>query len=106
MINQIDTLNDCGWYVEDNILLDSEINHLKKGLSKNLGNTALGKQDFGTNNLELLDVIITNPLFKGIINRHISDPIIIRSIYFDKPPKLNWLVGWRQGLTVNLKRTV
>ena len=53
----------CGWYVEDNILLDSEIDHLKKGLSLNYSDTAFGERDFGTNNLELLDVIITNPLF-------------------------------------------
>lgn len=52
---------------------------------------------------EVLIPIVFNENLKSIIRSISKKAVVIRSLYFDKPPNANWMVNWHQDLTVELK---
>ena len=46
---------------------------------------------------------ILPPRLRALIARIIHGrAVVIKSIYFDKPPNANWIVNWHQDLTINV----
>ena len=51
--------------------------------------------------------MIFNAKLKSIINNLFgSDYFAVKSIYFDKPEKSNWFVGWHQDLTIAVDKKI
>ena len=54
----------------------------------------------------LTELVMSEKLL-AILCRHLKGlPTCIKSIYFDKPPKANWIVNWHQDLTINVDRKI
>ena len=54
----------------------------------------------------VLKVLREHRRLKDLIRSFGKDYKVIRSIYFDKPPKANWIVNWLQDLTINVKEKI
>lgn len=50
-----------------------------------------------------LQKIVLNDTIRNLLNHFGKNYQLIKSIYFDKPPKANWLVAWHQDLTISIK---
>lgn len=55
------------------------------------------------NELPDLKNMIVNDRLKALIESFGKDYFIVKSIYFDKPIKANWVVNWHQDLTISVK---
>ncbi|PHI18080.1 phytanoyl-CoA dioxygenase [Lewinellaceae bacterium SD302] len=75
-------------------------------INKNSANSGFGIRYFLRDNPEVLKYILKSEKFKEVVKRHIENPVVIKSIYFDKPPRSNWPVNWHQDITVNLKSKI
>ena len=55
---------------------------------------------------DVFAVLRENRRLKDLIRSFGKDYKVIRSIYFDKPPRANWIVNWHQDLTINVKEKI
>lgn len=50
-----------------------------------------------------LQAIVLNNKIRNLLKHFGENYQLVKSIYFDKPPKANWLVAWHQDLTISIK---
>lgn len=56
--------------------------------------------------ISALQNLVLNDNIRNLLNHFGEDYQLIKSIYFDKPPKANWLVAWHQDLTISIQEKV
>jgi len=95
-------LNTDGYQVIPTLFEPLTVDQLLHLIQANPINAGFGIREFLPNNPEITEVLRNESAFCQLIRQHLSSPTCIRSIYFDKPPNANWVVGWHQDLTVNL----
>ena len=52
------------------------------------------------------ELVFTKKLNLLIVDLFGTDYSIVKSLYFDKPPKSNWFVAWHQDLTISVDKKV
>jgi hypothetical protein len=77
-----------------------------KEINLNPKNDGFGIRHFLRDNLTVYYLLQSNEELKLLVKRYFDEPVIIKSIYFDKPPKSNWPVNWHQDITINLERKI
>ena len=75
-------------------------------INENSPNNGFGIRYFLRDNPKVLKCIFKSERFKEVVKMYIENPVVIKSIYFDKPPRSNWPVNWHQDITVNLKNKI
>ncbi len=53
-----------------------------------------------------IQALIFNSRLKELLQNFGKTYALVKSIYFDKPPKANWTVNWHQDLTIAVKNKV
>ena len=107
-------LQELGYQVFDKVLDIEEINEIIELIKSNTKNNANHRNNGGLFAVreflheypDVLDVVRENRRLKDMIRSFGKDFKVIRSIYFDKPPKANWIVNWHQDLTINVKEKI
>jgi len=95
-------LDKQGYELTSAILPPATVDKLLTLIQKNLHNVGFGVREFLPNNPEIVSILGKSLEFRQLLKSFFPDPVCVRSIYFDKPPKANWVVGWHQDLTMNL----
>jgi hypothetical protein len=95
-------LNIQGFQLNQTVLSNTIVDQLLDLIWTNSYNQGFGIREFLLKNPNVTVTLQNEPVFCQLIKQHLPNPVCIRSIYFDKPPKANWVVGWHQDLTVNL----
>ncbi len=98
MLNQ---LQIQGYQIKKAIYTESEIQEILQILSEKKVAKKFGVRRFLVDNSALLPIILNDNL-RQIIQSFSDKALIIKSIYFDKPPNANWIVNWHQDLTINV----
>jgi hypothetical protein len=96
-------LNDQGYQIIPTIFDRSAVNQLLHLIQTNSYNDGFGIREFLPNNPGIVEELRRNSSFGSLLRVYLTTPTCVRSIYFDKPPKANWVVGWHQDLTMNLR---
>jgi len=96
-------LNTDGHQIIPSLFESTEVDRLLHLIQVNSYNDGFGVREFLPNNPEIVEELRGAPIFGRLLREHLNNPICVRSIYFDKPPKANWVVGWHQDLTINLR---
>ena len=91
-----------GFEIIDDFYSQKEIEEILLKLSKKSIEKKFGIREFLISNPEIKPLIFTSRMLKLIENQS-PNAILIKSIYFDKPPNANWIVNWHQDLTINVK---
>lgn len=103
------SINQNGFTIFENIFSKSELQNIKNTIEKKQATNAnfrKGKALFAIRNFleefpELRPLLLTKSLRNLLFP--ISDSLkLVKAIYFDKPPKANWVVNWHQDLTINV----
>lgn len=104
-------LNNLGYLLLENIYSTEEVGHiLKKIQEKKESNTNFRKQAdlFAIRSFlkEFPDLkpLLFNQNFKKLVQQFGQDYKIVKAIYFDKPPRANWIVNWHQDLTISVDK--
>lgn len=92
--------------INEGVFSDDECNEIIKLIDQNPHNNGFGIRYFLRDNPEVLELIFESIKFKEIVHKYFTVPVVIKSIYFDKPAKLNWSVNWHQDITINLKSKI
>ncbi len=50
-----------------------------------------------------LQSLVLVPKIQELLSKFGKNYQVVKSIYFDKPPKANWVVNWHQDLTISVK---
>ena len=103
-------LVDEGFAVVENVfsaneitLILEEINMLKiQNLNHKKNGELFAIRHFLKESPDLQQLVMSEKL-KNILATFEKPYRLIKSVYFDKPPKANWSVNWHQDLTVSLK---
>ncbi|MCP9237948.1 phytanoyl-CoA dioxygenase family protein [Lewinella sp. JB7] len=90
--------------VTNDVFTYAEVNGMIQSIDENKDNLGFGIRNFLENNPRVLNRISKTAEFLELVKTHFKRPRIIKSIYFDKPKKANWVVNWHQDITVNLSR--
>jgi len=97
------TLNENGFEVIENVYSEREVNEILKLVEFKGIENKFGIREFLVDNPEITEKVFTNRLIEIIERISPNCDKSIKSIYFDKPPSVNWIVNWHQDLTINLK---
>lgn len=92
--------------INDNIFNEKSCSRIIDSIDKRPENNGFGIRYFLRDNPEVLNWITRNSKFIKLVFEYFDDPVIVKSIYFDKPPKSNWPVNWHQDITINLKEKI
>ena len=98
-------LEERGYEIVPGILSAVAVDQLLGYIQRNPHNDGFGVRDFLPNNPEVVQVLQNTPELTSLLKKQLVKATCVRSIYFDKPPKANWVVGWHQDLTMNLNST-
>lgn len=98
-------LQTQGYQIKPNIYTKTEIQKILQILEQKNVAKKFGVRRFLNDNLELLPVIL-NDKMRELIQAFSDKALIIKSIYFDKPPNANWIVNWHQDITINVNGKV
>jgi hypothetical protein len=96
-------LEEQGYKITSVKLSSATVDALLRLIQANPNNAGFGVREFLPNNPEVITTLGKSVEFRRLLSSFFPDPVCIRSIYFDKPPKANWVVGWHQDLTMNLE---
>lgn len=100
-------LLDDGFQIENAIFSEQEVSEMIHLLKVKGFEDSFGVRDVLGKIPELQDIIFSNKKFREVIHKISPDCCrSIKSIYFNKPPRSNWIVNWHQDLTVNLEEKV
>jgi hypothetical protein len=106
-IRSLPTMNDSllrqGYSLEPGILPASATETLR-GLTATGTNRGFGDRFYLDRQPNVWSYLRSLRSFTDLIHRRFRHPTIVKSIYFDKPPRANWVVPWHQDLTINLSR--
>ncbi|MEM9930425.1 MAG: phytanoyl-CoA dioxygenase family protein [Bacteroidota bacterium] len=97
------TLSSSGYQVLPSLLSDGTVNKVLRLIQANPHNNGFGIRDFLPNNPLVHQLLKQESTLQEVLRTYFDRPICVRSIYFDKPPRANWVVGWHQDLTMNLR---
>jgi len=53
-----------------------------------------------------LQEVLFNENLKAVIEKIDPEAFLVKAIYFDKPPRANWVVPWHQDIPINVKERV
>jgi ectoine hydroxylase-related dioxygenase (phytanoyl-CoA dioxygenase family) len=95
-------LEKQGYQIASQALPSTTVDTLLTLIQANPKNTAFGVREFLPNNPGVITTLANSAEFRQLLASILPDAVCVRSIYFDKPPKANWVVGWHQDLTMNL----
>jgi ectoine hydroxylase-related dioxygenase (phytanoyl-CoA dioxygenase family) len=103
---------DDGFTIIENIYTNDEIDELTLKIdSVDKTNPTFRKSDdlfairqFLKEVPDISQVIFNNNLRTLIKELFALDYFVVKSIYFDKPEKSNWFVGWHQDLTISVNK--
>lgn len=84
------------------IFTDTEVTELTDRIDENPDNRGFGVRHFLRDNPAVRALLFSHPGFTHLLGSCCEQPTVIKSLYFDKPPKANWSVNWHQDITVNL----
>ena len=104
---------EFGYEIHENIFDDQQIHqiirHIEQQNKTNDNHRSNGGlfaiREFLMEYPDIIPFLNNQKLFK-IIQSLGENFKIIRSIYFDKPPKANWIVNWHQDLTINVDKKI
>lgn len=102
IIIQMHQLDNSGVQIIPHLLPQSKVESILESIGNNPYNDGFGVREFLSNNPDVVERLKRTPAFGQLLNSFFNDPVCVRSIYFDKPPRANWVVGWHQDLTMNL----
>ena len=100
-----DKIGEIGFEIINNVYSGTEIDSIKSEIAKSKLSNTYGVRKFLLGKPELQKLIFAERL-KEILKSKLPGYFVIRSIYFNKPPKANWFVNWHQDLTINLNEKV
>lgn len=92
--------------LHENILSGEDIAALLELIEANPTNDGFGVRYFLRDNPTIHHWLLQHQAFGSLLRQYFTNPCIIKSIYFDKPPKANWPVNWHQDITLNLTNEV
>ena len=103
-------VNENGYTIIENIFTKDEISHIleiidtQKESNQNFrkSHDLFAVRSFLQEFPELKNYLL-NDKIKKILSGFGDHYKLIKSIYFDKPPKANWIVNWHQDLTISVK---
>lgn len=95
-------LKERGYEIVPGVLSLDLVEELLGYIQRNPHNDGFGVRNFLPNNPEVVQVLQNAPELTALLKEQLAEATCVRSIYFDKPPKANWVVGWHQDLTMNL----
>lgn len=101
----MEQLEKQGYEIVPDIFSSNIVDKLLRQIQSNPHNEGFGVRDFLPNNPEVVQILQKTPRLTALLKSKLAEAICVRSIYFDKPPKANWVVGWHQDLTMNLNST-
>jgi ectoine hydroxylase-related dioxygenase (phytanoyl-CoA dioxygenase family) len=109
-MNIRENIAENGFVVIENIFTETEIHNIleiienKKAVSKNfrVEQDLFAIRCFLNEFPEIKEILLNNNLTK-LMSKFGEDYKIVKSIYFDKPIKANWIVNWHQDLTISVK---
>ncbi|MCB9046368.1 MAG: phytanoyl-CoA dioxygenase family protein [Chitinophagales bacterium] len=100
-----ETLQDKGYYIAGNIYSAAELDEITTILTTQPVNHVFAIRNLLPQHPGLLPVL-TNDKLRDLLNTITpsGNAAVIRSLYFDKPPRSNWFVAWHQDITINLQQ--
>ena len=116
-MNYLNEINSEGFAIIDNVYSENEINtiisEIEKVTENETANSTFRKSEdlfairqFHKEIPETLDFIFNQKLREIIKLNFGENYFITKSIYFDKPEKSNWFVGYHQDLTISVNKKV
>ena len=99
-------LNIHGYHIAPQIFTNTELTKLRQLISTAGSKTTFASRYLLENKPELLNALRSCSAFTDLLTETFSEPVIIRSVYFDKPPRANWTVAWHQDITVNFTEPI
>lgn len=116
-MNYLNEINSEGFAIIDKVYSENEINkiisEIEKVTENETANSTFRKSEdlfairqFHKEIPETLSFIFNQKLRKIIKLNFGEDYFITKSIYFDKPEKSNWFVGYHQDLTISVNKKV
>lgn len=117
-----DEFHKNGFQIINNVFAENEIQEICTVLKQMEYDNSYGVREILLKNKKLVPLIFTDKLAEVISkvvltkqqnlcnlrdlceNPMKNKSFVIRSLYFDKPPKANWSVIWHQDLTINLNK--
>ena len=94
-------LQTKGYQIKKSTYTKTEIQKMLQILEQKKVAKKFGVRRFLVDNSELLPIIL-NDKMRELIQAFSDKALIIKSIYFDKPPNANWIVNWHQDITINV----
>jgi hypothetical protein len=105
-MNLLNTLNETGYVIVQEIYAPEEINAIEKHIAKIHGDKPMfGERRFLQRTPGLLPLLLNTSL-RQLLNEIAPGYFLIKSIYFDKAPRTNWFVSWHQDLSICVKEKV
>lgn len=116
-MNYLNEINSEGFAIIDNVYSENEINtiisEIEKVTENETANSTFRKSEdlfairqFHKEIPQTLDFIFNQKLREIIKLNFGENYFITKSIYFDKPEKSNWFVGYHQDLTISVNKKV
>ena len=99
-------LVEKGFEIIEDFYTEDEINAIIKIINKNLSSDKFGEREFLFNNPNVAKKVFNSKLLSLVKKILPNCNTSIKSIYFNKPPKANWVVSWHQDITINVKNEV
>ncbi|WP_420458727.1 phytanoyl-CoA dioxygenase family protein [Neolewinella sp.] len=96
------TLDCQGYYLAAGIFPQSEVDTLRQLVTEDKGVSGFGVRYYLEHKPAVLQALLACQNFLRLVRETFSEPVIIKSVYFDKPPRANWTVAWHQDITLNL----
>ena len=107
------TVHEIGYCIQNNIFNDYESNQIIDlvNSSNKINNNHRSNGGLFAIREFLIEypgvlTYLNNKKLESIIKSFGKNFKIVRSIYFDKPPKANWIVNWHQDLTINVDKKI
>ena len=98
-------LNENGFSIIENCFDKNELNKIIDFINKN--NFDFSERQLFNRYPELQNIIFKSKLFKELFNTVCNkDYFLSKAIYFNKPSKSNWFVGYHQDLSISVKNKI
>lgn len=98
----VNELEEQGYQIIKDVYSKEEIARIKDQLDIDEVGNSFGVRELFMKSPELKRLVFKDELRN--LTRVSSKTKAVRSLYFDKPPRQNWIVNWHQDLTINVDR--
>ena len=91
------TLDRQGYYLAPGIFSQTEVDAIRQLITEDGGVSGFGVRYYLEHKPAVLQALLACQSFLRLVRETFSEPIIIKSVYFDKPPRANWMVAVTPG---------